>query len=72
MNGSNARYDFIAPENPALAKATPLDAAMLGAWIHGYAGDALTKEYTAEDYSSRELIDYIKHGFSELFTKPHQ
>ena len=49
-----------------------LEAAMLGAWIHGYAGDALTKDYTAEAYSSRELIDYIKHGFSELFTKPHQ
>ena len=70
MNGPKTRYDLIAPENPALAEATPLDAAMLGAWIHGYAGDVLTKECTAEAYSSRELIDHIKQGFAELFTKP--
>ena len=44
-----------------------LDAATLGAWLHGYAGDALTKECTAEVYSSRELIDYLKTGFTELY-----
>ena len=45
-----------------------LDAAMLGAWIHGYAGDVLTEECTAEAYNSRDLIDNLKKGFFELYT----
>ena len=43
-----------------------LDAAMLGAWIHGYAGDVLTEECTAEAYNSRDLIDYLHISFYEL------
>ena len=42
------------------------DAAALGVWIHGFAGDCLTKERTAEAYSSRDLIDRLWCGFREL------
>lgn len=43
-----------------------LSAAMLGVWIHGYAGDCLTEEFTAEAYNSRDLIDYLYRGFKVL------
>ena len=43
-----------------------LDAAALGVWIHGFAGDRLTEARTAEAYSSRDLIDWIHTGFKEL------
>ena len=43
-----------------------LDAAALGVWIHGFAGDRLTEARTAEAYSSRDLIDWIHMGFKEL------
>ena len=42
-------------------------AAMLGVWIHGYAGDCCSAEYGMECYSSRELIDYLYMGFKELY-----
>ena len=42
------------------------DAAALGVWIHGHAGDVLTAKYTAEAYSSRELIDELPCGFYKL------
>ena len=42
------------------------DAAALGVWIHGHAGDVLTARYTAEAYSSRELIDELPCGFYKL------
>ena len=41
-------------------------ASKLGAWIHGYAGDCLTAERTAEAYSSRDLIDYLWKGFAAI------
>jgi NAD(P)H-hydrate repair Nnr-like enzyme with NAD(P)H-hydrate dehydratase domain len=41
---------------------------MLGAWIHGYAGDVLTEECTAEAYNSRDMIDYLKKSFIDLNT----
>lgn len=44
------------------------DAAALGVWLHGYAGDRLTEERTAESYSSRDLIDALWKGFKELYT----
>ncbi len=44
----------------------PLDAASLGVWIHGYAGDALTQARTAEAYSSRDLVDALWQGFKAL------
>ena len=44
----------------------PLTAACMGVWIHGYAGDCLTEEYTAEAYNSRDLIDYLYKGFKVL------
>ena len=43
------------------------DAAALGVWIHGYAGDVLTKECTAEGYNSRDLIDRLHLGFYRLY-----
>lgn len=43
------------------------EAAMLGVWIHGYAGDCLTEECTAEAYSSADLIDRLSCGFKELY-----
>lgn len=44
-----------------------LDAARLGVWIHGYAGDCLSKERTPEAYSSLDLIDYLHKGFLSLY-----
>ncbi len=41
-------------------------AAALGVWIHGYAGDCLTTECTAEAYDSRDLIDALHLGFKAL------
>lgn len=43
------------------------EAAILGVWLHGYAGDCLTAERTAECYSSRDLLDYLHKGFKELY-----
>jgi NAD(P)H-hydrate epimerase len=43
------------------------EAACLGVWIHGYAGDCLTRRRTAEAYSSRDLIDSLHEGFAALF-----
>ena len=42
------------------------EAAVLGVWIHGYAGDCLTAECTAEAYDSRDLIDALHLGFKAL------
>lgn len=44
-----------------------VDAACLGTWIHGYAGDVLTEECTAEAYSSRDLIERLCTGFVRLY-----
>ena len=44
-----------------------LTAAQLGVWLHGYAGDCLTRECTAEAYDSAGLIDLLKEGFKELY-----
>jgi len=45
---------------------TSLDAAALGAWIHGYAGDILSGKYSAEAYDSSELIAALWQGFAAL------
>jgi len=42
-------------------------AAALGVWIHGFAGDRLTEERTAEAWSSRDLIDFLPVGFKALY-----
>ena len=42
------------------------DAASLGVWIHGYAGDWLTADRGAEAYDSRDLIDCLWRGFKLL------
>ncbi len=42
------------------------EAACLGVWIHGFAGDSLTDRRTAEAYSSRDLIDSLYEGFAAL------
>ena len=43
------------------------DAATLGVWIHGYAGDVLSAERTEEAFSSRDLINKLYLGFQELY-----
>jgi len=43
------------------------DAAAIGVWIHGHAGDLLTAQNTAEAYDSRALIDALADGFSVLY-----
>ena len=43
------------------------DAAALAVWLHGYAGDCLTQERTAEAWSSRDLVDMLYKGFKELY-----
>ena len=44
-----------------------VDAACLGAWIRGYAGDVLTEECTADAYSSRDMIEMLWTGFAHLY-----
>ena len=46
-----------------------LAAAMTGVWIHGYAGDRLTEERTAECWCAQELIDFLYLGFKEICGK---
>jgi len=43
------------------------DAAALGVWIHGYAGDVLSARQTPEAYSSHDLVDQLSCGFSKLY-----
>ena len=43
------------------------DAAALGVWIHGYAGDRLASERTAEAYDSSDIIDFLWTGFKQLY-----
>lgn len=47
---------------------SPNDAAALGVWVHGYAGDCLALERSEEAFSSRDLIDYLWKGFKELYS----
>lgn len=44
-----------------------VDAASLGVWIHGYAGDALSARCTQEAYNSRDLIERLWTGFAHLY-----
>ena len=44
-----------------------IDAAALGVWVHGFAGDRLTEERTAEAWSSKDLIDLLYTGFKTLY-----
>lgn len=46
-----------------------LTAAMLGVWTHGYAGDCLTGECTAEAYDSADLIERLRNGFVKLYNQ---
>lgn len=46
---------------------SPDDAAALGVWIHGYAGDRLAALRTEEAFSSRDLVDSLWMGFKELY-----
>lgn len=43
-----------------------LDAALLGTWIHGFAGDCLSEECTQEAYSSQDLTEALYKGFKAL------
>lgn len=42
------------------------DAATMGVWIHGFAGDCCTEEFGPEAYSSKDLTDHLYKGFKEL------
>ena len=44
-----------------------LEAACLGTWIHGFAGDCLSKECTPEAYSSQDLTENLYKGFVSLY-----
>lgn len=44
-----------------------LHAALLGVWIHGYAGDMLSEEKTTEGYCAQEILDYLYMGFKALY-----
>lgn len=43
------------------------DAALLGVWLHGYAGDCLTKDFTAEAWNSQDLLPRLYEGFKLLY-----
>ena len=43
------------------------DAAAIGVWVHGYAGDILTERCTAEAYDSSDLIRELHGGFQKLY-----
>ena len=47
-----------------------VDAACLGVWIHGYAGDVLSARCTQEAYNSRDLIDELWVGFDAIAREP--
>jgi len=42
------------------------DAAALGVWIHGFAGDFMTERCTEEAWNSRDLIEVLYQGFKAL------
>lgn len=44
-----------------------VDAAALGVWLHGFAGDVLSRERTAEAYDSQALIGKLESGFYTLY-----
>ena len=48
------------------------DAAALGVWIHGYAGDALTAKNTMEAYDSSDLINELSGGFYKLYNTENE
>ena len=41
-------------------------AAAMGVWIHGYSGDCLSTERSAEAYDSRDLIECLWRGFRRI------
>ncbi len=50
-----------------------LEASLLAVWLHGYAGDRLTEQCSAEAYNSRDLVECLRLGFAELYSdNPHQ
>lgn len=48
---------------------SPEDAAAIGVWVHGYAGDVLAATRSEEAFSSRDLIDCLWKGFYKLYAK---
>lgn len=44
-----------------------IDAAALGVWVHGYAGDVLTERKSMEAYDSSDLIEELSSGFHKLY-----
>lgn len=51
-----------------LARGYPaIDAAAMGVWLHGYAGDVLTERNSTEAYDSSDLIEKLSSGFHKLY-----
>ena len=48
------------------------DAAAIGVWVHGYAGDILTERCTAEAYDSSDLINELSGGFYKLYNTENE
>jgi len=46
----------------------PWDAARLGVWLHGYAGDCAAAQFTARAMLARDLLACIPHAFGALET----
>ena len=44
------------------------EAAALGVWLHGYAGDLLSERLSQEGYSSRDLIPALGEAFRHLYS----
>lgn len=42
-------------------------AAMMGVWIHGYAGDRCSEKFGMESYNSQDLLDFVHYGFQKLY-----
>jgi NAD(P)H-hydrate epimerase len=47
-------------------KYTPEDAAVLGVYIHGLAGDFAAKQLSQESLIAGDIIDYLPHAFKTL------
>lgn len=45
---------------------SPWDAARLGVWVHGYAGDCAAEQYTARAMLARDVLECIPQAFGAL------
>ena len=45
---------------------TPLDACILGVYIHGLAGDLAAQEISEESLTATDIVDYLGQAFLEV------